>query len=194
MFILGINAYHADGSAVLLKDGSLVAAVEEERFRRIKHWAGFPSESIARVLEIGGITGRDIAHVAISRDPRANLLRKAAFAVTNRMKVSNIVNRTRNLRKVHDVKEPLGQALGLVHSELPDIHFVEHHPSHLASAFFVSPFEDAAICSIDGFGDYLSTTTAIGRDNSIDILSRVSYPHSLGVLYTSVTQYLGFPN
>ncbi len=194
MHILGINAYHADGSAVLLKDGELVAAVEEERFRRIKHWAGFPSEAIARCLEIGGISGAELSHVAISRDPKANLLRKAAFAISNRMSVSNIVNRTRNLKKVNDVRGPLAQSLGVTDDELPQLHFVEHHPSHLASAFFVSPFEDASICSIDGFGDYLSTSMALGRGNRIEMLGRVAYPHSLGVFYTAVTQFLGFPN
>jgi carbamoyltransferase len=194
MYILGINAYHADGSAVLVKDGELIVAVEEERFRRIKHWAGFPTESISRVLEIGGITGADIDHVAISRDPKANILRKAAFAVSNRMKLSNIVNRTKNLRKVHDLREPLAAALQVPGDALPDIHFVEHHPSHLASAFFVSPFDDAAICAIDGFGDYVSTSTAVGKGNRIEMLSKVTYPHSLGVFYTAVTQYLGFPN
>jgi carbamoyltransferase len=194
MYILGINAYHADGSAVLIRDGELVVALEEERFRRIKHWAGFPTETITRCLEIGGITGRDVSHVAISRDPRANLLRKAAFAVSNRMKVSNIVNRTRNLKKVHEVKTPLAAALGIDQSELPRIHFVEHHPAHLASAFFVSPFDDAAVCAIDGFGDFISTSTALGTGNQIRLLDKVSYPHSLGVLYTAVTQHLGFHN
>jgi carbamoyltransferase len=193
-WILGINAYHADGSAVLLKDGELVLAVEEERFRRIKHWAGFPNETIARCLAEAGISGEDLDHVAVSRDPRANLLRKAAFALSNRMKLSNIVNRTRNLRKVNEIQQPLAEALGIPRDRLPKIHFVEHHPAHLASAFFVSPFSDAAICSIDGFGDYLSTTMAVGRDNHIDVLSKVSYPHSIGVLYTAVTQFLGFPN
>ncbi|MBA2706729.1 MAG: carbamoyltransferase, partial [Gemmatimonadaceae bacterium] len=194
MYILGINAYHADGSAVLLRDGELLVAVEEERFRRIKHWAGFPIESIARCLEIGGITGSEVGHVAISRDPKANLMRKAAFALANRMKVSNIVNRTRNLRKVNDVREPLAESLGIATASLPPVHFVEHHPSHLASAFFVSPFDDAAICAIDGFGDYVSTSTAIGRGNHIEMLSKITYPHSIGVLYTAVTQHLGFPN
>jgi carbamoyltransferase len=194
MYILGINAYHADGSAVLIRDGELVVAVEEERFRRIKHWAGFPTESISRVLDIAGIRGSDIAHVAVSRDPKANLLRKAAFAVSNRMKISNIVNRTRNLRKVNEIQSPLAEALGVGEGNLPRIHFVEHHPSHLASAFFVSPFSDAAICAIDGFGDYVSTSTAVGKGNHIEMLSKVTYPHSLGVFYTAVTQYLGFPN
>ena len=193
-YTLGINAYHADGSAVLLRDGELVVALEEERFRRIKHWAGFPSQTIAKCLEIGGITGRDVDHVAISRNPKANLARKAAFALSNRMRLTNIVNRTRNLRKVNEVRQPLAEALGVLESALPRIHFVEHHPAHLASAFFVSPFEHSAICSIDGFGDYLSTATARGARNHIEILSKVSYPHSLGVFYTAVTQYLGFPN
>ena len=194
MYILGINAFHADGSAVLLRDGQLVVAVEEERFRRIKHWAGFPDQAITRCLEIEGISGRQVDHVAISRDPKANLLRKAAFAVTNKMKISNIVNRTQNLRKVNDVRDPLSVVLGVAENDLPKIHFVEHHPSHLASAFFVSPFDDAAVCAIDGFGDYVSTSIGLGRNNKIDVLNRVTYPHSLGVLYSAVTQHLGFPN
>lgn len=194
MYILGINAFHADGSAVLLRDGELVVAVEEERFRRVKHWAGFPDQAIQRCLEIGKIHGSQVSHVAISRDPKANLLRKAAFAVTNKMKLSNIINRTQNLRKVNDVREPLSAVLGIADGELPKVHFVEHHPSHLASAFFVSPFDDAAVCAIDGFGDYVSTSIGLGKGNHIEVLNRVTYPHSLGVMYTAVTQHLGFPN
>ena len=194
MYVMGLNAFHADGSAVLLKDGELVIAVEEERFRRIKHWAGFPTLALQRCLKEAGISGADIDHVAISRDPKANLTKKAAFALKNRMKLSNIVNRTRNLRKVNDVRDPLAEALGVTNERLPSIHFVEHHPAHLASAFFVSPFDEAAVCAIDGFGDYVSTSTGHGRGNKIEVLDKVTYPHSLGVLYTAVTQYLGFPH
>jgi carbamoyltransferase len=179
---------------VLLRDGELIVALEEERFRRVKHWAGFPTAAIQKCLEIGGITGDDVAHVAISRDPKANLGRKAAFAIRNRMSISNILNRTRNLAKVRNLDAPLADALGISGPKLPQVHFVEHHPSHLASAFFVSPFEDAAICAIDGFGDYLSTSMAIGKGNHFDVLAKVAYPHSLGVFYTAVTQFLGFPN
>ena len=128
MYILGINAYHADASAVLIRDGELLVAVEEERFRRIKHWAVFPTEAIRKCLEIAGISSRDLAHVGISRDPKANLLRKASFAIANRMKLSNIVKRTRNLRKVHDVSAPLAEALQLDGDHLPTLHFIEHHP------------------------------------------------------------------
>src|SRR4029078_12173152 len=104
-YVLCINAYHGDVSAALLRDGELIAAVEEERFRRIKHWAGFPNEAIAKCLEIGGITGSEIDHFAISRDQKANFVKKAAFAITNGMRLSNIVNRTRNLKKVSDVSD-----------------------------------------------------------------------------------------
>ncbi|HKO11605.1 MAG TPA: carbamoyltransferase C-terminal domain-containing protein [Acidobacteriaceae bacterium] len=191
-YIVGINAYHGDVSAVLLKDGELVVALEEERFRRIKHWAGFPSIAIQKCLEVAGISGRDVAHVAVSRDPKANLGRKALYALTRRPDLSLILDRARNARKVRDLHGPLSQALGVPADDLPKIHFVEHHPAHLASAFFVSPFEDAAVCAIDGFGDFVSTSMAAGNGNHLQVLERVYFPHSLGLLYTAITQYLGF--
>jgi carbamoyltransferase len=192
MYVLGLNAYHGDVSAVLLKDGQLLTALEEERFRRIKHWAGFPTLSIQRCLEMAGISGRDIDHIAISRDPKANLMRKALFTITKRPDVSIVRDRLRNAGKLRDVRSPLAQSLGMPIEKLPRLHFVEHHPSHLASAFFVSPFDDAAICAIDGFGDFVSTSMALGKGNHFDVLGKVYFPHSLGMLYTAVTQHLGF--
>jgi carbamoyltransferase len=190
MFILGINAYHGDVSAALVSDGVLVAAVEEERFRRIKHYAGFPTMAIKSVLAQAGIRGSDVEHVAISRSPRAHLARKALFALTHRPNPGLIRDRLRNRRKVADVRVPLADALG---TPPPALHFVEHHPAHLASAFFVSPFEEAACCAVDGFGDFVSTSMAVGRGSTLDVLRRVYFPHSLGMMYTAVTQYLGFP-
>jgi carbamoyltransferase len=190
MYVLGINAYHADVSAALLRDGVLVAAVEEERFRRIKHYAGFPTMAIRSVLAEAGIRGADVDHVAISRSPRAHLARKALFALTHRPNLALIRDRLRNRRKVTDVRVPLADALDAVP---PTLHFVEHHPAHLASAFFVSPFQESAVCAIDGFGDFVSTSMAIGRGNKFDVLRHVFFPHSLGMMYTAVTQYLGFP-
>jgi carbamoyltransferase len=191
--ILGINAYHADVSAVLLRDGQLVAAVEEERFRRVKHVAGFPAEAIRACLEIGGLAGLDIDHVAISRNPRAHLLRKGWFALRYRPSRALVRDRAANYQQVHAVPDTLAGVLGLTAGDhRPAVHWVEHHPAHLASAFFVSPFETAAVAAIDGFGDFVSTSWAAGRDNTIDVLRRTYFPHSLGLLYLAVTQYLGF--
>ncbi len=194
MVILGINAYHGDVSAVLLREGQLVAALEEERFRRVKHWAGFPTLAIRRCLEIAGLTGADVDHVAISRDPKANLLKKGLFTLKNRPDLRLILDRVQNSRKVRDLHTPLADALGVGNDRLPEIHYVEHHPAHLASTFFVSPFEEAAVCAIDGFGDFVSTSTALGRGNRLDILDKVYFPHSLGMLYTAITQHIGFLN
>jgi carbamoyltransferase len=193
MIILGINAYHGDASAVLLRDGQLVAAVEEERFQRVKHWAGFPREAIRTCLEMAGVMPRDIDHFAVSRSPRANLVRKALFAIRNRPSVRVVRDRVKNLGRVHDLGRTLADALGFEPARMRGrIHWVEHHPSHLASAFLVSPFDEAAICAIDGFGDFVSTSTAVGRDTRLRVLDRVYFPHSLGLVYLAVTQFLGF--
>jgi carbamoyltransferase len=191
MYVLGINAYHGDVSAALVRDGVLVAAVEEERFRRIKHYAGFPTMAIKSVLAEAGIRGADVDHVAISRSPRAHLARKVLFALTHRPNIGLIRDRLANRRKVADVRVPLADALG---AEPKALHFVEHHPAHLASSFFVSPFSDAACCAVDGFGDFVSTSMAMGRGNKLEMLRQVYFPHSLGMMYTAVTQHLGFPS
>ncbi|HUQ80915.1 MAG TPA: carbamoyltransferase C-terminal domain-containing protein [Gemmatimonadaceae bacterium] len=191
-YVLGINAYHGDVAAVLLRDGQLVAAVEEERFRRVKHWAGFPSMAIQSVLGMAGIRGGDVQHVAISRDPKANLLRKGLFTVTHRPDPRLVLDRVRNAGKVRDLHGPLASALGVPRDDVPKVHYVEHHPAHLASAFFVSPFDKAACCAIDGFGDFVSTSFAVGNGNRLDVLDKVYFPHSLGMLYTAVTQFIGF--
>jgi carbamoyltransferase len=192
MYLLGINAYHGDVSAVILKDGQLIAALEEERFQRIKHVAGFPTAAIRRCLEMAGIPGSAVDAVAFSRDTRANLLRKAMFALRHRPSPALLRDRLRNRRVINTIEPPLAVALGIDASRLPRIFPVEHHPAHLASAFFVSPFNDASVCAIDGFGDFVSTSMAIGRGNRLDVLQREYFPHSLGIMYTAVTQYLGF--
>ena len=192
MYILGINAFHGDASAVLLKDGALVAAVEEERFRRVKHWAGFPSESVRCVLAMAGIAGAQVSHVAISRDPKANLLRKGMYALSKRPDLKMLLERARNAQKVRDVRAPIAASLGVPADDAPPVHYVEHHPAHLASTFFVSPFRDAALCAIDGFGDFVSTSLAAGEDKRFQVLDKVYFPHSLGLMYTAVTQLLGF--
>jgi carbamoyltransferase len=194
MLILGINAYHGDVSAALLSDGELLAAVEEERFRRVKHWAGFPLEAIRACLDMAGVSAEEINHVAVSRNPRAHLLRKALFTLANRPSLGLVWDRMRNSRRVGDVASTLGEALGLRREEMmARLHWVEHHPAHLASTFFVSPFDEAAVCAIDGFGDFVSTSTAVGRGRMLQVLDRTYFPHSLGLVYLAITQFLGFP-
>lgn len=194
MNILGINAYHADVSAVLVRDGELVAAVEEERFRRIKHVAGFPTEAIRAVLEMGGIGAGDLDHVAVSRRPGAHFWRKAWYAIRRRPAARLVRDRAANHQRVRDVPQTLAAALGLSPDRLPAVHWVEHHPAHLASTYFVSPFDEAAVCAIDGFGDFVSTSWATGRGPRLEVGPRVFFPHSLGLLYLAITQYLGFPH
>jgi carbamoyltransferase len=194
MIILGLNAYHGDASAVIVSDGRLAAAVEEERFRRVKHWAGFPERAIEACLSVAGVEAGAIDHFAVSRNPRAHLLRKAVFTLTTRPSAALVMGRARNSQSVRGIAGTLAAALHLSPGHVRKrLHWVEHHPAHLASAFFVSPFEEAAVCAIDGFGDFVSTSVAVGRGASLDVRKRVFFPHSLGLLYLAVTQYLGFP-
>ena len=190
--ILGINAYHGDVSAVLLRDGELVAAVEEERFRRIKHIAGFPAEAIRACLSMACVRAQDVDHVAVSRNPRANLVRKAMFAARHHP-MAMVKDRAANYRQVGAIPDTVATALGLAPTDgRPEVHWVEHHPAHLASAFYVSPFDEAAVSAIDGFGDFVSTSWAVGRGARLNVIHRTFFPHSLGLLYLAITQYLGF--
>jgi carbamoyltransferase len=194
MNILGINAFHADASAALLKDGALVAAIEEERLNRRKHCAGFPTLSVRAVLASSGVAPEEIEHIAISRDPKANLHKKILFAIQKRPSFTKLVkDRLANVAKVRGIEEAVAGALGVDKRALrAKIHNVEHHKSHVASAFFISPFEEAACLSIDGFGDFVSTMRAVGRDRKLEVLDRIEFPHSAGLFYTAVTQFLGF--
>jgi carbamoyltransferase len=192
--ILGINAYHGDASAALVIDGALVAAAEEERFTRVKHWAGLPLQSIRACLRLAGREPADVDHFAVSRDPRAHLWRKALFALRRRPGLGMVRDRLRNAGRLRDLAGDLAAGLGLDRARVAArLHPVEHHPAHLASAFFVSPFGEAAVCALDGFGDFVSTSWAAGRDRRLGPIERVHFPHSLGLLYLAVTQYLGFP-
>jgi carbamoyltransferase len=192
-FVLGLNAYHGDSAACLLEDGHLVAAAEEERFRRIKHWAGFPTEAIRYCLSERGIALSEVAHVAINRDPRANLWRKIAYTALRRPSLSLVKKRLSNARDWAGIAEMLAESF-------PDqpfhgrVHHIEHHLAHLASAFLASPFPEATVVSVDGFGDFSSAAWGVARGDRITIEGRVLFPHSLGIFYEMMTHYLGFPN
>lgn len=193
MLILGFNAYHGDVSAAILRDGQLVAVVEEERFRRIKHCAGFPRQAIDACLKAAGAQASDVDVFAVPRARGAHLVQKALFALTHRPGKSLFRAHTAAAERREALALTLARAVGLSHDHVDQrLSFVEHHPAHLASAFFASPFEHAAVCAVDGFGDFVSTSVAEGHGTRLDVLDRVFFPHSLGLLYTGVTQHLGF--
>jgi carbamoyltransferase len=187
--VLGLSAFHADAAAAGVAQGVLVAAVEEERFRRIKHWAGFPEQAARFCLETMGLELGQLDAIAIARKPRAYLFRKAALALTHPRSLGRALSRARNLAQVATVDERLARAFS---SAPPPLHTVEHHVAHLASSFFCSPWEEALCLSVDGFGDFVSTMMGVGRGTSLEILDRVCFPHSLGLFYTAITQLLGF--
>lgn len=195
VIILGVNAYHGDASACIIRDGILVAAAEEERFRRIKHWAGFPSEAIRYCLLEAGVSLKEVDHIAVNRNPSANFLKKALFAFLNKPSLAAVKDRFQNAEKVKGIPKSIAEGLGVPESEInAKIHNIEHHLAHLASSFLVSPFERAAVVSVDGFGDFVSTMWGVGDGNHISASNKVNFPHSLGLFYLAITQYLGFPN
>ena len=187
MNILGLNAFHGDASAALLRDGQLVAALEEERLNRIKHWAGLPLLAAKACLQ-----GAQPDHIAISRNPKAHLADKLLRVALRPHRWVSLTSRAANSARIAQVGEALAVE-GIVSRNRQQVHFVEHHRAHLASAFFASPFEQAAVISIDGFGDFSSVMWGVGKGNQIKVRGSVSFPHSLGIFYTAFTQFLGFP-
>jgi carbamoyltransferase len=191
MNILGINAYHGNASAAIVCDGRLIAAVEEERFNRVKYAAGFPAQAIRYCLKEAGLTLADVDHVAVPRNPYARLATKLFYAV--RMP-SFARQRAKVLAKFTGIPEALALAFDVDPKKIAaKFHRIEHHQAHLASSFFVSPFERAALLSADGLGDFASTMWGTGSGNRMDIEGAIAFPHSLGLFYSGVTQYLGFP-
>jgi len=190
MNILGINAYHGNASAAIVCDGRLIAAVEEERFNRVKYAAGFPAQAIRYCLKEAGLTLEDIDHVAVPRNPYARLVTKLFYAL--RMP-SFARERAKVLAKFTSIPEALARAFDRDPRKLAArFHRIEHHQAHLASSFFVSPFERAALLSADGLGDFASTMWGAGEGKYMRIEGAVAFPHSLGLFYSGVTQYLGF--
>src|SRR5437588_6971761 len=192
MKILGLNAYHGDSAACLFVDGKLVAAAEEERFRRIKHWAGLPTSAINYVLQEAKLSLGEIDHIAINRKPGVNNLRRLGFVLTHFPHPKLVAQKIKNIRSAASVQERLEQVYGVPLKA--HVHHIEHHLAHLASAYLVSGFSEAACLSVDGFGDFASTAFGFGAGSEVKIDNRVYFPHSLGIFYSALTQFLGFPN
>jgi carbamoyltransferase len=190
--ILGINAYHADAAACIVRAGQLVAAAEEERFRRVKHWAGFPSQAISYCLREAKINLSDVAVAAVNRSGRANFFRKLSYVAFKRPSPSLLLKRLQNRQQMAQIVDQLRALPGRPFAGT--IEHVEHHLAHLASAFFASSFHDATVVSVDGFGDFASAAWGCGQGTALSLDGRVLFPHSLGIFYQAMTQYLGFPN
>ncbi|HHT9119419.1 MAG TPA: carbamoyltransferase family protein [Candidatus Hypogeohydataceae bacterium YC41] len=190
MYILGISAFYHDSAAALIKDGNVVAAVEEERLSRIKHDNGFPEKAAEYCLAKEGISINDVEHVVFYEKP---------FLKFERLLMSSFGTFPSSCRLFREammsmLKEKLW-VKELIQSKLKykkEVLFVEHHISHAASSFFCSPFEEAAILTADGVGEWTTTTLGIGRGNDIKLLKEIRFPHSLGLLYSAFTAFLGF--
>lgn len=185
MLVLGINAFHGDASASLVDDGKIVVAVAEERFTRNKHEGGLPIHAIAWCL---GQTKKRVEHVAISRNPSLFRLRKIMTIFENPLLIKQINNRLNNANKINAVKEQVQGVIG--HKII--LHQVEHHRAHLAYTFVTSNFDECNLLSVDGFGDFVSTAWGFSDGKNIDITKRIFFPHSIGIFYTAMTQFLGF--
>ena len=189
-YILGISCYYHDASAALLKDGVIVAAAEEERFTRKKHDFSFPINAIEHCLSSQNITIKDITHVSFYEKPFLKFERILyqhfeAFPFSLKTFLNAMpswVNQ--KLRVTKTITKKLKYS--------GDIFFIEHHLAHAASAFLISPFNEAAILTVDGVGEWTTTAFGVGKGNDIHLIKDISFPHSLGLLYSTITAYLGF--
>ena len=191
-YILGINAYHPDSSACLLKNGKLLFAAEEERFNRIKHWSGFPFESIKFCLEAEKVTINDIKVVSLNYNSNSSIFQKFSFTIKNSLNSKFIFQKVLEKKIRNNIKKDFKL---FFNSDFDGRFFnVEHHLSHIASAYFFSPYNNSVLLSLDGFGDFSSTAWGLGINDKITLDQRIYFPHSLGIFYQAMTQYLGFFN
>jgi len=193
MLILGLNMFHADASAAIVKNGEVVFAVAEERLNRQKHFGGFPALAIQACLDYVGATIYDVDHVAIGQDTDANLTKKVQFALSNPSRILNFIKMRQRKESMRDLRTLIIQALKADPARLRFAeHHLEHHIAHIASAFYCSPWEKAAGFSYDGSGDFVSTMTARCEGTEIEVLDRVYLPHSLGSFYTMICDFIGY--
>ncbi|MCX4309655.1 MAG: carbamoyltransferase [Desulfovibrio sp.] len=196
-YILGVSAYYHDSAAALIADGRIVAAAHEERFTRKKHDSSFPSRAVAWILEESGLRMADLESVVFYDKPFLKFERLLetyhAFApggLRSFLTAMPVWIREKLFMRTMLHREL--QALDKSGAPLPPLHFPEHHLSHAASAFFPSPFEEAAVLTIDGVGEWSTTSICKGSGNSLEVLREINFPHSLGLLYTAFTAYCGF--
>ena len=189
-YILGLNIYHGDSSACIIKNGEISFAIEEERENRIKHWAGLPLDSINACLQNEKIEFSDINYVAINTNPYSNILHKFKYTIINPQNINIYLKRFLIKKKKRSFEKIIKKKFNV--NKKINIKFYDHHLCHHASSFFPSGFQNSLLISTDGFGDFASTTAGIGVENNMKINHKVFFPHSLGIFYQALTQFLGF--
>ncbi len=193
MLILGLNMFHADASAAIVKDGEVVFAIAEERLNRKKHFGGFPTLAIRACLQHAGASIYDVDHVAVGQDTDANLAKKVQYALSNPTRILNFIRMRQRKEEMRDLRTLIIESLEADPQRLRFTeHHLEHHIAHIASAFYCSPWESAAGFSYDGSGDFVSTMTARCQGTEIEVLERVYLPHSLGSFYTMICDFIGY--
>ncbi len=190
MYVLGLSCYYHDGGAALVRDGELVAAAEEERFNRQKHYSGFPKLAVEYCLKEAGIRLEDVDHIGFYEKPfvKFDRILETILADWPRTYVSWIKSMPIWLTQKLDLSKTIQKELGTDQ----EILFCQHHLSHAASAFLVSPFEEAAIITADGVGEWTTTAWGVGRGVDLEITHEIRFPHSVGLLFSAITAYLGF--
>ena len=193
MLILGLNMFHADASAAIVLDGEVKFAIAEERLNRHKHFGGFPALAVKACLDAVGAKISDIEHVAVGQDSDAHLAKKVQYALANPAKILNFIRLRQRKEGMRDVRSLLSKALDVDSTQLRfQVHHLEHHIAHIASAYYCSPWEKAAGFSYDGSGDFVSTMMARCEGNEIEVLDRVFLTHSLGSVYTMICEFIGY--
>ena len=191
--ILGLNFLHAGASAAILVDGQPIMAIAEERLNRVKYYAGFPRLAVRRCLEEAGINFRDIDAVALGRDTSANQRKKIEYVLKNPLKLLNLMKIKESRSALDDVRTLISKECEV---DLEELRFkqynIEHHLAHIASAYFISQWDQAAGFSIDGSGDFVTCMMASCEGDKISIKKRVYVPHSLGSLYTMICEFIGY--
>lgn len=198
MIVLGISAFYHDSAAAIIRDGDIIAAAQEERFTRLKHDAGFPKQAIGFCLEKAGVSLDEVDNIVFFEKPFAKFERlletylafaprgfqsfKTAIPLWLKEKLFQKSMLTDELAKIGSDKKALQKKLL----------FAEHHQSHAASAFYPSPFDEAVVLTMDGVGEWASTSVGVGKGNSLKIEKEIHFPHSLGLLYSAFTYYTGF--
>ena len=192
MYTLGINAFHGDASIALIKNGNIEFALEEERLNRIKHSAGFPIKSLKYCLDYKNLKLNDIDLICFNFNPRSNFFSKLKYSISNLSQNRRLIHKIKNqFKKINSINYIKNEYFPNFKNNFK---FFDHHMCHLASSYFPSPFDNSTVVSIDGFGDFSSSYVGIANYNKIKIIQKSLFPHSPGLFYLGVTQYLNFNN